>query len=159
MKEWRRAVDEAVREAAVVAEQRMKTYLIASVYGTVPGLVYERTQNALRSLEARLVQQGSGTYLLMLADNAPYASAIELGNQKSYFEQAHGLDIVPQISAEELAMLMDGVAEDQRGEPHPEAFFRRSGLNYQAPGPHVTPAAVAAQYEFMRRLEGKLTRL
>ena len=148
----RRGTQQAAQSASLTAQAAMRQYLMAVVYDTVPGRVYERTQKALDSLGMTLTPSGGG-YLLTLRNDAPYAAQIELGNLKDYFAQQSSDDHVPQISADELALLLDGVAEDQGGNPLPEMFFERSGLEYQVPGPHVTPAAVKAMYDFMRRLE------
>lgn len=134
-----------------MAQQKMTGYLLASVYNTVPGQ-YQRTQEALNALGMTLSPTPNG-YLLTLSSNAPYASSIELGSALDFFEQQQiGGAGPPRITAEELGYLLEGVAQET-GDPHPEAFFARTGQNYQDPGPHVTPAAVVGMYEFMRRLE------
>ena len=129
----------------------MRTYLIASVYGTVPGFMYERTTAAMDKLGMSLVRSGPD-FVLTLSSNADYAAAIELGNELAFQEQDLGKAHVPRISAEELGMILSSAADDSGGDPHPEIFFKRSGISYQEPGPHVTPAAVKGMYAFMRRL-------
>lgn len=130
-------------------------YLIASVYGTVPGDIYQRTERALNSIGVTLVPTREG-FLLTVANDAPYGAQIELGNELSYREQDSSDSQIPQISADELAQMMEdyGAATDgQLSADQVHDLFERTGQNPYVPGPHVTPAAIVGLYAFMRRLE------
>jgi hypothetical protein len=150
----------AARLAAEWGEERMVEFLVQSVYGTEPGNKYVRTENALESLAGYLSSAGGGDWIVTLESTAPYAAQIEQGNQLDYFaQQGHPTGFVPQVSLDELARLLDSIAESGMGaNVDPDVFFDRTGQRYQEPGPHVTPAAIAAAYHFARNVEAAWVR-
>ena len=156
----RQGTERAVRAAHEHAGERAVTFLIDSVYGTEPGNVYERTERALGEVETYLDPTGPGEWTLTVEGGAPYAMQIELGNRLDFFQQQSGRladpsddEFIPEISLDELALLMLSLGDEVGSELHPGVFFERSGQNYQEPGPHVTPAAVAGAFKFAEELE------
>lgn len=130
-------------------------YLIAFIYNQPPGF-YERTEKALNSIGATLTPTPEG-FMLTVMNDAPYATSIEVGNELDWFEQqatGAGDANIPRISAEELASILGTIAEYNNGDPAPQTEFNRQGaINYQEPAPHITPAAIAGLYRFIRELE------
>ncbi len=153
----------AARDARDFAHEQAVTFLVENVYNTEPGNKYLRTERALDLLDVHLDAQG-GDFLLTVESGAPYAAQIEQGNALDYFEQESarlgggGTDFVPQISLDELALLFDAYAEAVGSEFSTRAFFDRSGQNYQEPGPHAVPAAIAGAYRFAEHLDRVWTR-
>lgn len=148
-----RAARFAANDAGEFARQRAVEFLIEQVYDTAPGEVYERTQHALDELGGVVMPLGAGDFLLTLESNAEYAAQIEQGNQLDYFEQQRhaGGGFIPRVSLDELESLAMSIGEDGMGENlNLGLFFERSGQNYQEPGPHIVPAAVAAAFRYER---------
>ncbi len=160
--EWRVVLDAVrtgTRRAAGLAREhageRMITYLTDMVYATQPGNVYDRTERALDELRSYLDPDArEGDFILTLESGAEYAAQIEQGNELDYFEQRSGRlgtpssdEFIPRVTLDEIAALSDSLAEDGV-DPHPRVFFERSGQDYQVPGPHAVPAAVAGAWRF-----------
>lgn len=143
----------AASQAAMVGQMKARAYLLAFIYNNPPSKHYQRTETALRSLGMSLTPTGGG-FLLTLRNDAPWAAQLEQGNELNYFEQETSDSHIPQISGEELALLLDSMAEMNDGDPAPTTLFSRRGpVDYQEPAAHITPAAVAAMYDFMKRLD------
>ena len=147
----------AAQQASVVGQVKQRAYLMAFIYDHPESPLYQRTEQALNGLGMSLTP-AEGGFLLTLRSDAPYAAQLEQGNELDYFAEQAGGAHIPQISAEELALLMDNMAEMNGGDPAPGTLMKRRGpVNYQEPAPHVTPAAVAAMYEFEQRLRALWT--
>ncbi|AWT34581.1 hypothetical protein DM785_02690 [Deinococcus actinosclerus] len=154
----------AAQSAGEHAREQAVQFLVEQVYNTAPGEVYERTQRALDELDGLVLPLGGADFILTLESAAPYAAQIEQGNELDYFEQqqAPGEGFVPRVSLDELESLALSLADDGMGENvNLDVIFQRSGQNYQEPGPHIVPAAVAGAYRYerlMRRAWEQFTR-
>lgn len=128
------------------------SYLLAYIYTQPPGR-YIRTMDALNKIGVSVMPHKEG-FLLTVANDSRHAAQIELGNELSYFAQQHDDDHLPQLSGDELASILGTIAEYNNGDPAPQTEFNRQGaINYQEPAPHITPAAIAGLYRFIRELE------
>ena len=164
LREVREGTDRAARDAREFAHVQVITFLVENVYNTAPGNEYERTERALNEVDVHLDLMGTDGFVLTVESGAPYAAQIEQGNELDFFEQQSarlgggGADFVPQISLDELALLFDTYADAVGSEFSTRTFFERSGQQYQEPGPHVVPAAIAGAYRFAERLDRVWTR-